>query len=112
MRAAGRDENAILSPPRVMTLEAAINLIREDELVEITPKSIRMRKAILPAAKERTDGERPTAHGRLTGKIRPGQAVPEGRVAKARSLMTPLRDEIRELGLLVAAQWRHCSPPR
>ncbi len=53
MRAAGRDENVILSPPRTMTLEAAINFIREDELVEITPKSLRMRKAILPAAKRK-----------------------------------------------------------
>jgi len=51
MRAAGRDENVILTPPRTMTLEAAINFIRDDELVEITPKSIRMRKAVLSAAK-------------------------------------------------------------
>ena len=51
MRAAGRDENVILSPPRIMTLEAAINFIREDELVEITPASLRMRKAALQAAK-------------------------------------------------------------
>ena len=50
MRAAGRDENVILSPPHVMTLEASINFIREDELVEITPSSIRLRKTILPAA--------------------------------------------------------------
>ncbi len=51
MRAAGRDENVILTPPRTMTLEAAINFIRDDEFVEITPKSIRMRKAVLSAAK-------------------------------------------------------------
>ena len=50
IRAAGRDENVVLSPPRIMTLEAAINLIREDELVEITPKSVRMRKSVLPGS--------------------------------------------------------------
>ncbi len=47
MRAAGRDENVILTPHREMTLEMAINFIGEDELVEITPKSLRMRKAVL-----------------------------------------------------------------
>ena len=53
MRAANRDENVILSPPRTMTLEAAINFIREDELVEITPKSLRLRKSILPMAQRK-----------------------------------------------------------
>ncbi|TVQ27123.1 MAG: translational GTPase TypA [Spirochaetaceae bacterium] len=47
MRAAGRDDNVLLTPPHLMTLEAAINFIREDELVEITPKSIRIRKRAL-----------------------------------------------------------------
>ncbi len=47
MRAAGRDENVVLTPYRKMTLEMAINFIRDDELVEVTPQSIRMRKAVL-----------------------------------------------------------------
>lgn len=47
MRAAGRDENVILTPVTHMTLEQAIEFIKDDELVEITPKNIRMRKAIL-----------------------------------------------------------------
>jgi GTP-binding protein len=47
IRAAGRDENVILTPPRIMTLEAAIQFIKDDELIEVTPKSIRLRKAIL-----------------------------------------------------------------
>ena len=38
IRAAGRDENIILSPPAVLTLESAMELIRDDELVEITPE--------------------------------------------------------------------------
>jgi GTP-binding protein len=47
IRAANRDENVILTPPREMGLEKAIEWIAEDELVEVTPKSIRMRKRAL-----------------------------------------------------------------
>ena len=49
MRAAGRDENITLTPARIMTLERAIDFIREDEMVEVTPKSIRLRKTMLSA---------------------------------------------------------------
>ncbi len=51
MRAAGKDDNVILSPIKPMTLEQAISFIREDELVEVTPRSVRMRKALLSAQK-------------------------------------------------------------
>jgi GTP-binding protein len=51
MRASGKDENVVCSPVRPMTLERALNFIREDEMVEVTPKSIRLRKAILSAQK-------------------------------------------------------------
>jgi GTP-binding protein len=47
IRAAGRDENVILTPPREMTLEMALEWIAEDELVEVTPKSLRLRKKYL-----------------------------------------------------------------
>jgi GTP-binding protein len=47
IRAAGRDENVILTPPREMGLEIALEWIAEDELVEVTPKSIRLRKKFL-----------------------------------------------------------------
>ena len=47
MRASGSDENILLTPPRVMTLEQAIEFIDGDELVEVTPESIRLRKKIL-----------------------------------------------------------------
>jgi len=53
MRASGRDENVILTPHRVMNLEMAINFIRDDELVEITPSSIRMRKTVLQQAERK-----------------------------------------------------------
>jgi len=47
IRAAGKDENVILTPPIQLTLESAIEFIADDELVEITPRSIRIRKRYL-----------------------------------------------------------------
>ncbi|MDD2431570.1 MAG: translational GTPase TypA [Firmicutes bacterium] len=47
MRAAGSDDSIKLSPPRVFSLEQSMEYIEDDELVEITPSSIRMRKKIL-----------------------------------------------------------------
>jgi GTP-binding protein len=44
IRAAGKDDNLLLTPPLRMTLERAFSYIEDDELVEITPKSIRLRK--------------------------------------------------------------------
>ena len=51
MRAAGKDENVILSPIKPITLEQAISFIRDDELVEVTPLAVRMRKVVLSAQK-------------------------------------------------------------
>jgi GTP-binding protein len=51
MRAAGKDENIILSPIRPMSLERALHFVREDEMVEVTPRSLRLRKAELGAQK-------------------------------------------------------------
>ena len=51
IRAAGADEALRLVPPRIMSLEKAIEFINEDELVEVTPGSIRLRKKILPAGR-------------------------------------------------------------
>ena len=47
IRAAGTDENLLLSPPASTTLEYALEFINEDELVEVTPESIRIRKKYL-----------------------------------------------------------------
>jgi len=47
VRAAGRDENTTLTPPRVLSLEEALDWINSDEYVEVTPKSIRIRKKSL-----------------------------------------------------------------
>jgi GTP-binding protein len=49
MRASTADEAIRLVPPRLMNLEQAIEFVREDELVEVTPQSIRLRKKILKA---------------------------------------------------------------
>jgi GTP-binding protein len=46
-RAAGSEEAIRLTPPTVLTLEQAMVYIEEDELVEVTPESIRLRKKIL-----------------------------------------------------------------
>jgi len=47
VRASGTDENIILEPARRFTLEQAIDFIADDELVEVTPKTIRLRKRLL-----------------------------------------------------------------
>ncbi len=49
MRSSGHDENVILSPVLPITLEWAMEFIRDDEQVEVTPKTIRLRKNVLPA---------------------------------------------------------------
>ena len=54
MRAAGKDDNVILSPVKPITLEQTISFIRDDELVEVTPRSVRMRKAVLSARTRRS----------------------------------------------------------
>ncbi len=66
IRAAGRDENIILTPPREMSLEIALEWIAEDELVEVTPQSIRLRKKALD----------PTARYKLERDRKKGQAAP------------------------------------
>ena len=50
-RAAGSDDAIRLSPPRVLSLEEALEFIEDDELIEVTPKSIRIRKKILDTNK-------------------------------------------------------------
>ena len=49
MRASSADEAIRLVPPRLLNLEQALEFIRDDELVEVTPQSIRLRKKVLKA---------------------------------------------------------------
>ncbi|MCL4456240.1 MAG: translational GTPase TypA [Nitrospirae bacterium] len=51
MRASGSDDTIQLIPPKILNLEQAIEFIKEDELVEVTPQSVRMRKKVLEANK-------------------------------------------------------------
>lgn len=53
IRAAGSDDNILLKPPRLLSLEAALEYIEDDELVEITPAKIRLRKWLLKEADRR-----------------------------------------------------------
>jgi GTP-binding protein len=53
IRAASADKSIILKPPRQMSLEQALEYIEEDELVEVTPKAIRLRKLLLKEADRR-----------------------------------------------------------
>jgi GTP-binding protein len=58
VRASGSDENIILTPPRRFTLEQAIDYIQEDELIEVTPQSIRMRKRYLTENERKRQGSK------------------------------------------------------
>ncbi len=53
MRAANADDALQLIPPKIMSLEQAIEFIKEDEIVEVTPESVRLRKKILEANKRK-----------------------------------------------------------
>jgi len=58
MRTTSSDENIILKPPRKLTLEQALEYIEEDELVEATPQSIRLRKEMLTENQRKKAGRR------------------------------------------------------
>jgi GTP-binding protein len=62
IRAAGRDDNVLLTPPRELGIDAAMEWIDRDELVEVTPAQIRIRKKIMSCARRpRRDDERAQA---------------------------------------------------
>lgn len=56
VRASGSDENIILTPPRKFTLEQTIDYIQDDELMEVTPEAIRMRKRYLTENERKRQG--------------------------------------------------------
>ncbi len=56
MRASSSEELVRLTPPRILNLEQALEYIQEDELVEVTPESIRLRKRMLSASRRRSAG--------------------------------------------------------
>ena len=58
VRAAGTDENLVLTPPIEMTLENALEFIDDDELVEVTPNSLRVRKKLLTEVERKRSGKK------------------------------------------------------
>jgi GTP-binding protein len=58
IRAAGKDDSAQVRPAREMSLEVCLEYIQDDELVEITPKSIRLRKMVLKESDRRRETRR------------------------------------------------------
>ncbi len=58
IRAAGSDENILLTPPQRLTLEQALEFIDDDELVEVTPGAIRVRKRLLKEHERRREARR------------------------------------------------------
>jgi len=59
VREKNKDENVILAPPRSLTIDTALEFIDRDELVEVTPDSVRVRKRVLDCARRpRRDAER------------------------------------------------------
>ena len=81
MRSASAEELVRLIPPRLLSLEQALEFIREDECVEVTPESIRLRKAELSATKRQTLASR--------RKRTRGSAGVSGRLGAARRLAWP-----------------------
>ncbi|HZD06382.1 MAG TPA: translational GTPase TypA, partial [Longimicrobiales bacterium] len=63
IRAAASDENIKLEPPRQITLELALEFIDEDELIEVTPDAVRLRKRILDANRRRKSERRKVGAG-------------------------------------------------
>jgi len=57
VRAAGSDDNIVLTPVRPLTLEEALEYLAEDERLEVTPKHLRLRKAILDPHQRKRDAK-------------------------------------------------------
>ena len=51
IRAAAADEKIVISSPRIMTLEESLSYMTDDEIIEITPESVRLRKVVLDMRK-------------------------------------------------------------
>ena len=58
MRAAGSDDNVVLTPPRRPTLEEALEFLGDDELLEVTPRALRLRKRHLDPHARRREAKR------------------------------------------------------
>ena len=61
MRASGRDDNVKIAPPIRMSLEEMLEYVEDDEVVEVTPQSLRLRKIVLNANDRKKDKKRAAA---------------------------------------------------
>jgi GTP-binding protein len=61
MRASGRDDNVKIAPPTILSLEESLEYIEDNELLEVTPKSLRLRKRLLSESDRRKEKRQPTA---------------------------------------------------
>jgi GTP-binding protein len=61
VRSVQADERMVLPPPRQMTLEEAIGYVAEDEVIEVTPAAIRLRKQVLDAGQRKVAAKRAAA---------------------------------------------------
>ncbi len=90
MRASTADEAIRLIPPRRLSLEQAIEFINDDELVEVTPKSIRLRKRILAANMRPKKANRRRAPGsRLRAPASGSRSEPEARSPEPGACSSP-----------------------
>ena len=80
IRAAGKDDAILLTPPIQLTLEYAVEFIADDELVEVTPASIRIRKRFLKEQDRKRSARSDSAADRL--RLR-GAAIPRARARRA-----------------------------
>jgi GTP-binding protein len=58
VRNTGSEEKVHLTPPRIITLEDAIGYVAADELLEVTPRSVRLRKRVLNSSMRKSAGRR------------------------------------------------------
>ena len=103
VRAAGTDEAVILTPPVLHSLEQALEFIDEDELVEVTPDSIRLRKRLL-LEHERKRASRKAACGCRQPRDQPRHSTSTLsvylKVVPARSICEGLQLSVRALSVL------------
>ena len=67
VRAAGKDDAVRLATPRVVTLENALSYVQNDEMIEITPQNIRLRKRELQMGLRRRDKKQGKAYYKIEG---------------------------------------------
>ena len=63
VRASGKDDAAVLTPAREITIESALEWIEDDELLEVTPKNLRLRKRLLSEVERRRAKRRGATDG-------------------------------------------------